>query len=240
VITVIIPVLNEEKLLPGLLAQLSPVLLEAHAIEVIVSDGGSGDNTRELARAAGCFVVEHHGEQRQTIAGGRNAGAAVARGELLAFINGDVRLHDPARFFQSITAVFADESVKGATCDVQIFPEEERGIDRAFHHVHNFYVWLLNAIGEGMGRGECQVLRRELFEQLGGYNALMAAGEDYDLFRRVRKQGRIVMMKGIVVFESPRRFRKYGYGGIVWGWTKNALAVIFRNKSSSTVWDAVR
>lgn len=239
-ISVVIPVLNEEKLLPGLLAQLHPELVHAHGLELIVSDGGSTDATRDLARAAGCIVVEHPGEQRQTIAGGRNAGAAVANGELLVFINGDVRLENADLFFRAIGRAFADPSVQGATCDVQIFPEEERGIDRAFHNVHNFYVWLLNAIGEGMGRGECQALRRELFLELGGYNALMAAGEDYDLFRRVRKRGRIVMMRGIVVFESPRRFRKYGYGGIVWGWTKNALAVIFRNKSSSTVWDAVR
>jgi glycosyltransferase involved in cell wall biosynthesis len=240
VISVVIPALNEVKLLPGLLAQLTPELVAAHDLELIVSDGGSSDATRDIALAAGCTVVEHLDQRRQTIAEGRNAGAAAARGELLVFLNGDVRLDDADRFFSTITATMREAAVSGATCEVQVFPEEEKGIDRAFHNGHNLYVRFLNAIGEGMGRGECQVLRRSLFVLIGGYNPAMAAGEDYDLFRRVRKHGRIVMLPGVVVYESPRRFRRYGYTGIVWGWTKNALAVIFRNKSSSATWEAVR
>ena len=74
-----------------------------------------------------------------------------------------------------------------------------------------------------MGRGECQILKAEMFRRVGGYNAAMVAGEDYDLFRRVRKNGRIVMMSGVTVFESPRRFRKYGYLHILWGWTRNRI-----------------
>lgn len=91
-----------------------------------------------------------------------------------------------------------------------------------------------------MGRGECHIIQRELFEQLGGYNSTMAAGEDYDLFRRVRRTGKIMFLPKVVVYESPRRFRKYGYTHIVWGWTRNALAVVFKNRSSSESWDAVR
>jgi GT2 family glycosyltransferase len=133
-----------------------------------------------------------------------------------------------------------DKGIAGATAEVQVFPEEELLSDRVFHLWHNAYVRFLNAIGEGMGRGECQVLTREMFERVGGYNPAMVAGEDYDLFRRVRKHGRIIMLPGVVIYESPRRFRKYGYTHIVWGWTRNALAVIFRNSSSSEEWEAVR
>lgn len=239
-ISVIIPTLNEEKLLPQLLAQFDAQIRQEYEIEVIISDGGSTDDTISIAASAGFQVVNHEGDHRQTIAEGRNLGAAVAKGELLVFVNADVRFSDIRRFFGLMRPTFSDERVAGATCAVHVFPEDERPVDVAFHTVHNAYVRFLNLIGEGMGRGECQVVSRSLFVELGGYNPSMAAGEDYDLFRRVRRKGRIAFLHGVAIFESPRRFRKYGYGSIVWGWTRNALAVIFKNRSSSEEWEAVR
>lgn len=239
-ISIIIPTFNEEKLLPQILDQFPPALLERAAAEIIVSDGGSTDRTAEIALGRGASVVRHDGPHRQTIAEGRNRGAAIARGDLLVFINADIRISDPARFLSEARRLAAADNVAGITCVVHVFPEEETFADRLFHLWHNGYVRFLNLIGEGMGRGECQILTSELFRRIGGYNPAMVAGEDYDLFRRVRKQGKVVMMPGVTVYESPRRFRKYGYLHILWGWTRNALAVIFRNKSSSEEWEAVR
>ena len=209
-------------------------------MEVIISDGGSSDGTAEIAVQWGAIVVRHGEKRRQTIAEGRNLGAASAKGNLFVFLNADVRVNDLEVFFSALREALAIPGVSGATAEVQVFPEEERASDRVFHVLHNAYVRFLNAIGEGMGRGECQAVTREMFERVGGYNRGMVAGEDYDLFRRVRKHGRIVMLKDVVVYESPRRFRKYGYLHIIWGWTRNALAVIFRNASSSEEWEAVR
>jgi glycosyltransferase involved in cell wall biosynthesis len=240
VISVIIPTLDEEKLLPGLLAQFDVALCARHDIELVLSDGGSRDRTCAIARERGLTVVQHAGEHRQTIAEGRNAGAAAARGEVLVFVNADIRLSDPDLFFTRVRETLARPGIAAATSRVHVFPEEETRLDRAFHVVHNGYVALLNLVGEGMGRGECQALTREMFERAGRYNEQMAAGEDYDLYRRDRKLGRIVFLSGVVVFESPRRFRKYGYFSIVKDWTRNALAVILRNKSSSDTWDPVR
>lgn len=240
VISVIIPTLDEEKLLPQLLAQFPGEVRRLHDVELVVSDGGSKDGTRRIAAAHGAAVVTHEAGHRQTIAEGRNSGAAAARGDILVFINADIRISDVDLFFEDITQCLGQHGVAGVTAEVRVFPEEEILSDRIFHFCHNHYVRFLNRIGEGMGRGECQVVRRADFDAVGGYNAAMVAGEDYDLFRRIRKKGKIVMMKRTVIYESPRRFRKYGYVHIVWGWTRNALAVIFRNKSSSEEWEAVR
>jgi len=238
--SVIIPALNEEKLLPGLLAQLTRELRARHALEVIVSDGGSDDATRGIAGEHDCVLVEFNGDGRQTIAGGRNEGAAAAGGELLIFVNADVRFRDADAFFGTARRALSDAGVAGATCAVQVYPEEERLSDRLFHCFHNAYVRFLNFIGEGMGRGECQIVRRSLFEELGGYNSTLAAGEDYELFRRVRRRGRIAYLSRTVVFESPRRFRRCGYLRIIFDWTRNAVAVVVRKKSSSEEWEAVR
>jgi glycosyltransferase involved in cell wall biosynthesis len=240
VISIVIPTLDEEKLLPQLLAQFPEDVRRLHDVELVVSDGGSRDGTRRIAAEHGAVVVTHEAGHRQTIAEGRNRGAAAARGDILVFINADIRISDVDLFFKDITDCLAQRGVAGVTAEVRVFPEEEILSDRIFHFCHNRYVRFLNRVGEGMGRGECQVVRRADFTAVGGYNAAMVAGEDYDLFRRVRRRGRILMMRQTVIYESPRRFRKYGYVHIVWGWTRNALAVIFRNKSSSEEWEAVR
>jgi len=239
-ISVVIPTLNEEKLLPQILEQFPKDLCTRHEVELIISDGGSSDATVELARMRGAVVVEHDAEHRQTIAEGRNRGAEVANGDVLVFINADIRINDTDHFLSACASILGGPVVSGATAVVHVFPEEEKLSDRLFHLWHNQYVRFLNLIGEGMGRGECQVISADLFRRIGGYNAGMVAGEDYDLFRRTRKHGRIVMLPGVVIYESPRRFRKYGYLHILWGWTRNALAVIFRNSSSSEEWEAVR
>ncbi len=239
-ISLIIPAYQEEKLLPSFLSQFDAEVLARYDVEVVISDGGSSDATAEIAEEWGARVIRHAEERRQTIAEGRNLGAAIARGDVFVFLNADVRINDFDVFFTALRETLERPGIAGATAEVQVFPEEEQLSDRIFHFWHNAYVRFLNAIGEGMGRGECQALTREMFTRVGGYNPSMVAGEDYDLFRRVRKQGRIVMLEGVVVYESPRRFRKYGYVHIVWGWTRNALAVIFRNSSSSEEWEAVR
>jgi glycosyltransferase involved in cell wall biosynthesis len=239
-ISIIIPAYNEEKLLPQILDQFPAALLAEERAEIIVSDGGSSDRTVGIARQYGATVVEHAEQRRQTIAEGRNRGAEVANGGLLVFINADIRISDPRLFLRQARLLSADGATAGITCVVHVFPEEETTADRVFHLWHNSYVRFLNFVGEGMGRGECQIVTAETFRRVGAYNPSMVAGEDYDLFRRVRKHGRIIMMPGVTVYESPRRFRKYGYPHILWGWTRNALAVIFRNKSSSEEWEAVR
>ncbi len=239
-ISFIIPTLNEEKLLPQLLAQMFVDEAALNPFEVVVSDGGSTDATVEQAAQFPVRIVHADPSTLQTIALGRNLGAASAAGDVFAFINADVRFKDFPGFLAKVEETFSRQVCAGATCLVHVFPEEERWNDRAFHVVHNLYVRFLNAIGEGMGRGECQILTREMFARVGGYNGAMVAGEDYDLFRRVRKHGPIVFLPDTVLYESPRRFRKYGYSRIIWGWTKNALSVVFRNASSSDTWEPVR
>jgi glycosyltransferase involved in cell wall biosynthesis len=238
--SIVIPALNEEKLLPQLLDQFPPALRGEFGTEIVVADGGSTDRTREIACAHGCAVAAKEGGGRETIAEGRNRGAAHARGAVLVFLNADVRVSDPRGFLEAVRECMADPGIAGATARVRVFPEEETAFDRTFHTLHTGYIGLLNAIGDGMGRGECQVVRAPQFRALGGYRAALVAGEDYDLFRRVRRLGRIRFLPAVVVYESPRRYRARGYGHIVFGWFRNAVSVVLRQRSSSEVWEAVR
>ncbi len=238
--SLIIPTRNEEKLLPAMFADISASLRAAEGIEVIVTDAGSTDGTIAIAQAHADRTVVHALPHAQTIAEGRNAGAAVARGEILVFLNADARLENPAAFFAAIRARFADAKINAATFPVSVFPEERRGIDSLMAALQNGWFRLMNVFGLGMGRGECQVVRRAAFERVGGYNAPLAAGEDFDLFRRLRRLGPIAWMGDCRVFESPRRYRRYGYVR-VWGlWFANAVGVMFAGHSASRAWEEVR
>ena len=85
-LSVIIPVLEEAATIETALRALAP--LRARGVEIVVADGGSRDDT--AARAAPLaerVVVSPRGRAMQM-----NAGAAVARGDVLLFLHADTRL----------------------------------------------------------------------------------------------------------------------------------------------------
>ena len=83
-------------------------------------------------------------------------------------------------------------------------------------------------------------MKREVFTRVRGYADRIAAGEDYDMFRRLEKAGHVKFLRDVVVFESPRRYRKYGYAYVTASWFLNFLAVFFLRRSILSEWKPVR
>ena len=83
-ISIIIPILNEAKVLHKTLSQLHPEL--GHH-ELIIVDGGSSDNSVCIAEKYGEVIASARGRGRQL-----NAGAAAATGDILIFLHADIRL----------------------------------------------------------------------------------------------------------------------------------------------------
>lgn len=240
-ISIIIPVYQEEKIIEQNLSFYRKEILQKYNAELIVSDGGSSDRTIELAKKFTRKIALHQGNYRQTIAEGRNKGAMLANGDVFVFINGDTLPFDLEKFLAFVYKwALSKDSAGALAVKVRGFPSEEVLKDKIFYFLHNNYVRLLNVFGVGMGRGECQIVRRGLFERVGGYNQRISAGEDFDLFKRLSKYTKIRFIDEIYVYESPRRFRKYGYIKTVWKWLLNGFFVMFLGRSYSDYWEPIR
>jgi len=242
--SLIIPVFQEHKIIEKHLKIYTAKIKRKFNFELIVSDGGSNDGTIEIARKYADFLVIHNSNQRQTIAEGRNNGANIANADTLVFLNADTIPYDIDKFFKVISdfALKIDKykSYGALACYVSAFPDEQLLKDKVFYKLHNNYVRILNKIGIGMGRGECQVIRKNEFIKAGKYNNQIVAGEDFDLYRRLSKTSKIKFEKELHVTESPRRFRKYGYIKTITYWLLNSLYVMILKKSYSKEWEAVR
>lgn len=113
--SLVIPAHKEETYLPRLLDSVELARgryrLGADAVEVIVADNASTDETADIARSWGCRVVY---VKRRRIAAARNGGAAVARGDVLAFVDADSCIH-PETFNALDDALGSIISVPGIT-----------------------------------------------------------------------------------------------------------------------------
>jgi len=239
--SIIIPTLNEEKLLPQLLNQLTAEIpLPKSEYEIIISDGGSKDATEEIAVRYGCIFLKHESPVKDNISAGRNKAGMKSSGNWLIFLNADILLANTRNFFLFLEQKVARSSLLAVGGHVKVFPEEEIFSDRLFHGFYYYYFHILNFLGMGNGRGECQIIRKDIFLKLGGYDEQLAAGEDFDLFKRIKKLGRILLTDDLLVYESPRRFRRFGYFNVSLMWLKNSTSIVLMKKSISREWEEVR
>ncbi|MBK8553918.1 MAG: glycosyltransferase [Ignavibacteria bacterium] len=101
-ISIIIPSLNEEKLIERSLSQFTSEIKIAYNIELTVSDGGSKDSTIEIAKKYADRLIIHKDNFPQNISQGRNAGAKNSPGDVLIFLNADTCIRDIDFFFKEM------------------------------------------------------------------------------------------------------------------------------------------
>ncbi len=238
--SIIIPTLNEEKLLPTLLDSLNdPYLKAKYDYEIIVSDSESIDKTIDISKSKCDKLLCYETGEIKTIAAGRSKGAKYAAGSILLFINADVRI-DIKKFLEAAESRFVNSNYVAMTCKIKSYPELERPVDKTFSSLLNIYFSFINSSGIGMARGECQLIRKDIYDKVGGYKDDIVAGEDFELFTRIRRQGKIFFDSEVVVYESPRRYYKWGYSRILFNWFVNSMSSWIFKKSFVKSWEEIR
>lgn len=192
-LSIVLPVLNEAALIRNFLLHLREVAPEA---EIIVVDGGSSDGTVSMAEPLADMVLSaQRGRASQM-----NAGAAVARGDILWFLHADLQL--PRNSVREIEHTLADQRTVGG-CFRLRFPERQR-IYRISDSLGNVAVELF-----GFALGDHAIFcRREAFNELGGYHDVPIL-EDAEIYRTLRSRGRMVQLRDVILC-SPRAYLKYG------------------------------
>ncbi|MFZ5948089.1 MAG: glycosyltransferase [Stygiobacter sp.] len=238
--SVIIPTLNEEKLLPNLLQQFDDNLRSEYSIELIVADSGSKDKTIEIAQKYCDKVITKNGNDIKNISFGRYIGAKYSSANILIFLNADILFDNINLFFDFIDNNFLQSNYVACTCKINVFPDHEKLSDIFFSTFINIYVRILNFVGIGMMRGECQVIKKDVYNEVGGYNYNLYAGEDFELSTRIRKKGKILFANNLIIYESPRRYHTWGYLKIILSWFLNSISSWFLKKSFNKKWEEIR
>ncbi len=186
-ISVVIPTLNAEASLARCFDSLIPAALRGLVREVIVADGGSGDDTALIAEAAGAHLV--------TAAKGRGAqmaaGAAAARSEWLLFLHPETALEAGWEAEAESFLERADLERPHAAA-FRFALDEFGGGARRREALAALRCWLFARPGGDQGL----LIPKRLYRKLGGHRA--AARAEADLVRRIGRR-RLVMLQAKAV-----------------------------------------
>jgi glycosyltransferase involved in cell wall biosynthesis len=205
-LSLVIPAYNEAAFLPRLLATVKNAREQfrygADKIEIIVSDNGSTDETIRIATDAGCRIAR---AEPRCIAAARNAGAAIARGEVICFVDSDAQIH-PETFNVVYDFMQRPDVVGGAT---GVRPERW-SVGIALTYAILVVVAAATRLDTGL-----VFCRRWDFVTIGGYDETMKFAEDVrfhaDLWRIGRKRGaRLVRASKAKSIFSMRKFDRFG------------------------------
>jgi rSAM/selenodomain-associated transferase 2 len=193
-ISVIIPALDEQEQIAATLES----LVDRRA-EVIVADGGSRDSTREIIRGFGSVRLVESTRAGRGLQ--MNAGAAVARGDILLFLHADVKLPDEA--FDRITKTLSDERIVGGCFQIRFPPQAPRSLHLVAWGINLRTRWFGAATGD-----QGIFVRRAIFDAIGGYREIPLM-EDIALFDEMKRRGCVAILDATIEI-SPRRWLRHG------------------------------
>ncbi|WP_083234153.1 glycosyltransferase [Candidatus Marithrix sp. Canyon 246] len=150
-------------------------------IETIYVDSNSTDGSTERAKALGVQQVLSVKPERPTAAIGRNAGWRAASAPLILFLDGDTIL-DPD-FVKVAVESFNDSKIAIVSGHVrERYPQAS-----IYQQVLNLD-WIAQA-GISETCGGIALMRRDILEQVNGFNSELIAGEEPEMCQRIRAKG---------------------------------------------------
>jgi rSAM/selenodomain-associated transferase 2 len=192
-LSIIIPVFNEATTIVQTLGRLKDDV----GVELIVVDGGSQDNTVELAKQMGVKVISSpiSGRAQQM-----NIGAVAARGDILLFLHADTQL--PQNYQKIVQLTLAKEKVIAGAFELAI-----DGQQWSLRLVEKMVNWRSHFLSLPYG-DQAIFLDKKVFQDLGGF-ANLPIMEDFEFVQRLKRRGKIAIVP-VAVLTSGRRWQKLG------------------------------
>ena len=211
-ISIIIPTFNEEEYLPQLLDSIKDQSYTDY--EIIIADAQSKDKTREIAKSYGCIITEGG-----LPALGRNNGAKKANGELLLFLDSDLILTDD--YLKDSVEEFEEKNLGIAI--TQMIPLSDKKRDKVLHEFANRFMIMVESI-KPHGAGCYGIIsRKDLHDQVGGFEESLDFGEDSDYIERIGKISSFKVLRKPHVLVSIRRLEKEGLKSLAYKYSKSTV-----------------
>jgi glycosyltransferase involved in cell wall biosynthesis len=185
-VSAIIPTYNHAGFLPGALE--SVFAQTCCPLEVIVVDDGSTDETAEVLRVyEGRIRVLR--QANRGVAAARNAGAAMALGELLAFLDADDAWL-PSKLERQAARFDVESGIGLVHCGVEEVDGRGRQLRTRLDGMEGWVSreMLLFRRGVILGGGSAAVIRRTTFLDVGGFDEDLSTSADWDLYYRVARR----------------------------------------------------
>lgn len=196
-VSVVIPAYNEEKYLPKTLESIKK--LKRHPDEILVIDGGSTDNTCEVARDYGakCVTVEHRG-----IGYARQQGVEYATGDMIAFTDADTIV--PTDWLTKIIETLEKPGVAGV---YSLYYVTKSWFPYWFYinYLQPPMALLLHYLRAYSAPGQNTAFWKEKAIAAGGYPTDFKIAEDLEMAKRLSSVGKMVYRPDNFVISSGRR-----------------------------------
>ncbi len=192
--SIIIPALNEEKQIGELIRYLKKFGSE-YISEIIISDGGSTDQTTKIAKESGAVVLLAPGKGRALQ---MNAGAEIATSKILYFLHADSL--PPQNFCLEIAEAIQKGADAGSFTLCFDSPNLVLKLYSLFTHLP------ITAVRFG---DQSLFVKRNLFELVGGFRNELIVMEDQQIVRDLKRNGKFKLVKKPVK-TSARKYRAIG------------------------------
>jgi rSAM/selenodomain-associated transferase 2 len=196
ILSIIVPAFHEGDRINGLIQHVKHLDSDGN-VEIIIVDGTQEKDTLTAIRSD--HVIKISSEQGR--AKQMNAGASIARGEILIFLHADTKL--PIHALRRIGSFIEQTEYVGGAFDLGIKS------DKFIFKIVSTLASLRSRLSRIPFGDQAIFIRREYFNQIGGYKEIPLM-EDVELMRRIKKSGDKIWIFYDRVMTSPRRWEKEG------------------------------
>ena len=234
-ISLIIPAYNEQAYLPACLDAIM-ANVAGKAIEIIVVDNNSSDDTRKVIESYP--GVTYAFEARKGITRARQRGFLESTGDILAYVDADT--HPPAGWIEQITEQFGTRKDIACLSGPYSFYDLS-GMRNAISSGWFVAARSIYAFTGCMMVGGNFAIRRDVLERMGGFDpSIEFYGEDVDIARRAKKEGKVVFSPRFVMPTSGRRMQKQGFVKTAGIYFTNYVSIVLRGKPATKGYTDIR